>query len=87
MTTEPDEEPTQMQLVLAFDTDEPEFTRGFECGQLWEQLDGGYQLEKTIHTTNVEMAMRIAEARGYDFAATGDDPNWVHVHFTRKVAL
>lgn len=54
-------------LLLAFDTDDPEFVRGFECGRIWSELRscedtalGPY----TMHASNAEMAIRIAEASG-----------------------
>jgi hypothetical protein len=28
------------EVVLAFDTDDPQFVRGFEAGRLWERIKG-----------------------------------------------
>jgi len=51
-------------LALAFDTDSPEFARGVEVGRLWEMLKTEGAFIQPIHSENVEMVMRIAEATG-----------------------
>jgi hypothetical protein len=66
-------------LVLAFDTDEPEFTRGFEAGQLWERIERDGMADQLIHAENAEMIMRIAEAKGLDFRAEQAAEGWLHV--------
>jgi len=70
-----------MDLVLPFDSDDPEFARGFEAGRLWEQLKDDAPVEVTIHASNVEMAMRIAEAAGREFRGEDVTAEWVQVHF------
>lgn len=67
------------ELVLAFDTDDPEFVRGVEVGRLWELLDHAGEAELTIHGTNAEMAMRIAEAKGLAFRGDHLEGDWYHV--------
>lgn len=53
-------------LVLPFDTDDPEFVRGVELGMLYERIclmpGGVEQWSCQIHTSNLEMALRIVEA-------------------------
>jgi hypothetical protein len=66
-------------LVLAFDTDDPEFTRGFEAGQLWERLERDGAADQLIHAENAEMVMRIAESRGLAFKAEDAGDGWLHV--------
>lgn len=67
--------------ILAFDTDDPEFTRGFEAGRLWEQVKAdAAPFEQTIHASNAEMAMRICEAQERDFRADILDEHWVEIH-------
>jgi hypothetical protein len=78
------------ELMLAFDTDDAEFARGFQCGMVWQLLYGGvHEFEIPIYLTNVEMAMRMAEAAGYAFKAVyeketevGDPADWIMVTFT-----
>ena len=51
-------------LVIAFDTDDAEFTRGWEAGQMWAEIKASLDdlpYERTIHTENAEMARRIAD--------------------------
>lgn len=69
-------------LVLAFDTDDPEFTRGFEAGAMWEHLDlFTGTVSRQVHSANAEMVMRMAEATGRTFRAEDcGDPDWVIVH-------
>jgi hypothetical protein len=70
-----------VELVLPFDSDDPEFTRGFEAGRLWEQLSRDEAVEMAVHASNIEMVMRMGEAAGR--IATGDDlaDDWVLVRF------
>jgi hypothetical protein len=48
--------------VLPFDTDDPEFGRGFEVGQMWSSLPG--QRSFVVHISNAEMVVRLAEYFG-----------------------
>lgn len=66
-------------LVLAFDTDEPDFTRGFEAGQLWERLERDRQAVQLIHAENAEMVMRMAAAKGLRFSAEDVGDSWLSV--------
>jgi hypothetical protein len=68
-----------MSLVLAFDTDEPEFTRGFEAGQLWERLERDGIAAQLIHAENAEMVMRMAEEKGLRFSAEDVGDGWLSV--------
>lgn len=53
------------ELLLAFDTDDPEFTRGVEAGVLWMRCQHEEPpVEAIVHATNIEMVMRIADAYG-----------------------
>jgi len=70
-------------MLLPFDTDEPEFARGFEAGRLWtllrEQPD--QELEANVSVENAEMVMRIAEATGRHVRSEELGSGWLHVHF------
>jgi hypothetical protein len=69
-------------LVLPFDTDNPEFIRGVEVGRLWENLKaepGPY--EATVHLSNAEMVIRIAEAQNRTVESEELDDTWMNVKF------
>lgn len=68
-----------LSLVLPFDTDEPEFSRGVEVGMIWARLDHEYPVHATVRAENAEMVMRIAEARGLSFAAEPLSDDWLAV--------
>lgn len=82
-------ESSSWQPVIAFDSDDPEFTRGFEAGVLWqaaesarlypERLASGSD-EMTIHAANAEMAMRILEHHRCWFRAEPLD-GWLALTF------
>jgi hypothetical protein len=74
----------EYRLVLAFDTDKPEFTRGFELGQLWERIERDGCTAQLVHAENTEMVMRVAEASGLVFAAEDAGAGWLNVTLTRK---
>lgn len=69
--------------LLAFDTDEPMFARGFEAGRLWALLraDDG-ELVECIHANNAEMALRMGEATGRHVAARELGGEWLEATFS-----
>jgi len=71
----------QMDLICPFDSDDPEFVRGFEIGALWERLKNGPPCQATIHATNAEMVIRLAAAADMGFSAEDLGGDWVHVEF------
>lgn len=71
--------PENYSLALPFDTDDPEFVRGFEAGRLYEMTAIGEPFTQTIHASNTEMAMRICEAREVPFRAEQLDDNWTEL--------
>ena len=77
------------ELVLSFDSDDPQFARGFEAGKIYAELkldSFAYQesLTVTVHHENTEMMMRIAEALNLSFSATELDEGFTSVSFTRS---
>jgi hypothetical protein len=82
-------------LVLAFDTDDQEFLRGFEAASVYcdaRSLAAGEQvheddkpgmLRATVHATNAEMMLRIAEAHGLHVRSEDIAEGWLEVTFTR----
>lgn len=78
-------EKTGVSLLMAFDTDDPEFARGFELGRLWEQLRAAPDWEplerELVHATNAEMLMRLGEATGRCATAVDLDGHWLEVSF------
>ena len=55
--------------MLPFDTDNPEFARGVELGiiyaELWMLPPPSTRYERLIHTSNLEMMIRVAEQQGW----------------------
>jgi hypothetical protein len=83
------EEGPRHALLLAFDTDEPSFARGFEAGALWADLqaDDETEVEAVVHASNTEMAMRMAEALGRGAVGTELDATWTRVVFSPAAGL
>lgn len=72
-------------LALAFDTDNEDFVRGVEVGRLWQQLTNDpRKLEATVHTSNTEMIMRIAEAKDRTVRCDIHDDMWMTVVFEER---
>lgn len=71
-----------MTLRLPFDTDDPEFTRGVEIGLLWAALrdNPGTQVF-TLHATNAEMILRVAEVTGRAVRSLELGEDWLDVRF------
>ena len=74
-------------LILAFDSDDPEFRRGFEAALVYRdawELERGTEFERQIHANNAEMVMRIAEATGCTFSAQEAEGDWVSVTVVKE---
>lgn len=52
---------SEFNLTLEFDTNNTEFCRGVEIGRIWEMLKNEDNFTQTIHSSNVEMIMRMME--------------------------
>lgn len=66
--------------VLAFDTDEPGFARGFEAGRIWTLLqeDPDAVVGQPFHAANAEMVLRMVEALDLPLRAEfTDDETWM----------
>lgn len=76
----------EFKLVLAFDSDHPEFTRGFEAGMLYMSMGDKHvtKINQLIHDENAEMVIRMSEALGWDFVAQDMDNGWFQITLTRK---
>lgn len=67
-------------LLLAFDSDDPEFARGFEAGRMWERVkDDRTTWDATVHASNAEMVMRMCESQERTFRAETLDDDYVQV--------
>ena len=74
-----DHQDAEYGLILPFDSDAPEFTRGFEAGQLWERLERDGHADQLLHAENAEMVMRMAERKGLTFRAEDLSNGWLQV--------
>lgn len=84
---------TDYSLDLAFDTDSPEFCRGFEAADVYNAVqrfsegeqnaddDPPGQMIVTVHATNAEMMLRIAERFGLAVHSEEVGDGWLHVTF------
>jgi hypothetical protein len=79
---------SDFSCLLPFDSDAPEFARGFEVGRLWGKLQERPEdpFEEYVHAQNVEMVLRIADAtsRSVRSDELGDD--WLIVQFSASGA-
>lgn len=75
-------------LLLPFDTSHPEFARGFELGRLWAIARSTEdEIVETIHATNLEMLLRVAEAMGRRVAVEDIDDTWVTASLSPPAVL
>ena len=69
-------------LVLAFDNTTEDFARGVEVGMVHQRLRSEpLPVSATMHATNAEMAIRMAEAHGCPFRAEPLSDDWLAVWF------
>lgn len=66
-------------LLLAFDTDDVEFARGFEIGTLWVKLRASPDeaITEHVHASNAEMLARMSEATNRHLQTVELDDCWV----------
>lgn len=78
-----DEQPTGSSLLLAFDSDDPEFARGFEAARVWSAVRLiEHAADFMVRAENAEMMLRIAEATGRQLRITELDDEWMEAHFS-----
>lgn len=71
--------------TVAFDTDAPEFCRGWQAGVLYAELrDSTEPHEQWVFGTNAEMILRIAEATGRDLVIEEHEYDWMLAKFGPK---
>lgn len=81
-------DPSGHACLLPFDTDDPEFARGFEAGRLWALLRAGDdEVVQCIDASNAEMAMRLAEATERTVVATELGHDWLEATFSPPECL
>lgn len=71
-------------LVLPFDTDDSEFTRGVEVGMVWERLRVSAEecvVGVIVHGSNAEMMLRLSEISGRPVTATDTGDDWLDITF------
>jgi hypothetical protein len=69
--------------ILTFDSDEPEFARGFEAGRLWERIKTDQaNFDETIHASNAEMVMRMCDREERGFRSEDLDDTYVQVYIS-----
>lgn len=75
------------ELLLAFDNVSRRFAHGFEAGHVWTRMRYGDLGPHTMHQTNAEMVLRMAEACDLDVRSElCDDGVWMHVEFSERSA-
>lgn len=72
-------------LMLNFDSSHPEFYRGFEAGLIWAHAANSGGLDAIVHTVNVEMVLRIAEALGLPFRGDPINDNLMRIQLGKAV--
>jgi hypothetical protein len=69
-------------LFVAFDRATADFARGVEVGMVQQRLcTEPLPVSATMHVTNVEMAMRMAEAHECQVRAEPLSDDWLAVRF------
>lgn len=70
----------EFDLVVEFDREDATFARGVEVGMLWQRLQTeSLPVEGLLHVDNMEMALRLAEAKAVSVQADDSDGDllWV----------
>jgi len=52
-------------LVMPFLDGSKSFVHGFECGQVWEEMERGEPIERNINAANIEQIRLMAKVHDY----------------------
>ncbi len=66
-------------LVFRFDDQSSSFTNGWECGELWKDMENQIEIERTVHGENLEMIQRMGSKHGYITKLKSLDNGWFHL--------
>ncbi len=81
--SEPQHDNDAYGCLLAFDTDNAEFARGFEAGRVWQRLQLDPEaFAEAVHARNTEMLLRMAEAQNRTVVGHMHDAEWTWVEFS-----
>lgn len=70
-------------LVVPFDRDSADFARGVEVGVLYQRLlTEPRPVSATVHGSNAEMVLRLADAVGASASAVDLGQDWMSVTFS-----
>lgn len=80
----------EMGMLFAFPDGSESFVNGFEAGMIWQQIDGdgmlsidrGFAEGFPVHTANIALIGRMANARGYTLETGHDVDGWTPVRLT-----
>ncbi len=72
-----------MDSTVHFDTDDPEFQRGFEIGILWERLSSDGACHMAVSAANTEMVLRVAKAFDCTFSGQELADDQISIELTR----
>lgn len=65
------------QLLVPFDDESQSFTNGFECGQIWQDLENGKNInQRMTHTINRNQLRLICEFFQYEFSFEAVNEDW-----------
>ena len=80
---------SEYRCLLPFDTDEPQFSRGFEAGRIWTLLSERPDelVEEVVHGANAEMVLRMAEAVDRPVVSEELGGDWLSVSFAPAEVL
>jgi hypothetical protein len=71
------------EKILDYDSDDDEFVRGFEAGRIYDRARHGNEssFDEIVHTGNLAMMGRIADATNRSLRSKFIDRYWTHVFF------
>jgi hypothetical protein len=74
------------QSLMPFDDESESFTNGFECGQMFNTLESGKDIDKKItHTVNRNQLRKMCELFNYEFSFEALNEEWDY--FTAKLNI
>lgn len=67
-------------LVMPFVDESESFTNGWECGEIWAEMERGTSFDKKlIHTVNIKQINLMCEHFGYSHIIKEYDDTWAYL--------
>lgn len=76
------------ELLMPFIDESENFVNGFECGQIWQQMSLGLEIDnRPVHNNNLKQIEMIANNHGYEITFENANDDFWHYLSAKPVNI